>query len=193
MNTKYMSTPEVIGSVHLVNNDGDHCDAGEKIVGIQVQTKDVNRGWFVQLDELDVRAIDSNSSLRQISVNSMGTDYDPVECLRQEVKRFKETNTFTPMQVTGFYIQAAVVLDILDRLRIEHERVIGSKTLKLAAEVARARQAEIVSLENETYELRDLLRPVLDELLPTLSSGHGKECGCRPCKIKRDLERVMSQ
>ena len=45
------------------------------------------------------------------------SDYNPAECLRKEVERFKATNRFTPMDVTGFYIQAAVVLD-------EHRRMV---------------------------------------------------------------------
>jgi len=45
------------------------------------------------------------------------SDYNPAKCLRAEVERFKATNRFTPMDVTGFYIQAAVVLD-------EHRRMI---------------------------------------------------------------------
>lgn len=44
-------------------------------------------------------------------------DYNPAQCLRAEVERFKATNRFTPMEVTGFYIQAAVVLD-------EHRRMV---------------------------------------------------------------------
>jgi hypothetical protein len=40
-----------------------------------------------------------------------GDGYNPAQCLREEVVRFKATNRFTPMEVTGFYIQAAVVLD----------------------------------------------------------------------------------
>ena len=44
-------------------------------------------------------------------------DYNPAQCLREEVERFKATNRFTPMEVTGFYIQAAVVLD-------EHRRMV---------------------------------------------------------------------
>ena len=39
------------------------------------------------------------------------SDYNPAQCLWAEVRRFKATNRFTPMEVTGFYIQAAVVLD----------------------------------------------------------------------------------
>jgi hypothetical protein len=45
------------------------------------------------------------------------SDYNPSKCLREEVERFKSTNRFTPMDVTGFYIQAAVVLD-------EHRRMV---------------------------------------------------------------------
>ena len=45
------------------------------------------------------------------------SDYNPAQCLRAEVARFKATNRFTPMDVTGFYIQAAVVLD-------EHRRMV---------------------------------------------------------------------
>ena len=45
------------------------------------------------------------------------SEYDPVECLREEVKRFKATNQFTPMLLTNFYAQAAVVLDQYDQLK----------------------------------------------------------------------------
>lgn len=45
------------------------------------------------------------------------SDYNPAQCLRAEVERFKATNRFTAMDVTGFYIQAAVVLD-------EHRRMV---------------------------------------------------------------------
>ena len=49
-------------------------------------------------------------------------DYNPAKCLREEVERFKATNRFTPMDVTGFYIQAAVVLD-------EHRRMVEALRL----------------------------------------------------------------
>jgi hypothetical protein len=45
------------------------------------------------------------------------SDYNPAQCLRAEVERFKATNRFTPMDVTGFYLQAAVVL-------AEHRRMV---------------------------------------------------------------------
>ncbi|HEU4340030.1 MAG TPA: hypothetical protein VFU31_00520 [Candidatus Binatia bacterium] len=43
--------------------------------------------------------------------------YNPAQCLREEVNRFKATNRFTPMLVTGFYIQAAVVLNEHEEMR----------------------------------------------------------------------------
>ena len=45
------------------------------------------------------------------------SDYDPVKTLQAEVNRFKATNRFTPMEVTGFYIHAAVVLDELKSIK----------------------------------------------------------------------------
>lgn len=44
-------------------------------------------------------------------------DYDPLECLSAEVERFKATNQFTPMLVTGFYLQAACVITELRAAR----------------------------------------------------------------------------
>ena len=51
------------------------------------------------------------------AAHGSASDYNPAQCLRVEVERFKATNRFTPMDVTGFYIQAAVVLD-------EHRRMV---------------------------------------------------------------------
>ena len=51
------------------------------------------------------------------------TAYDPVECLREEVKRFQATNTFSPMLVTNFYAQAACVLTELERARAENSEL----------------------------------------------------------------------
>lgn len=54
-------------------------------------------------------------------MNNPSIEYIPAQCLREEVERFKATNTFTPMDVTGFYLQAAVVLnehrDMMDALK----------------------------------------------------------------------------
>lgn len=49
------------------------------------------------------------------------TQYDPVKCLKDEVDRFKKTNTFSPMLVTGFYLHAACVLDELEMVRNERD------------------------------------------------------------------------
>ena len=51
------------------------------------------------------------------------SDYNPVQCLREEVQRFKASNRFTPMQVTGFYLQAAVVLDYVRDLEETIDRL----------------------------------------------------------------------
>jgi hypothetical protein len=60
-----------------------------------------------------------------------GSDaYDPVQCLREEVVRFKATNRFTPMEVTGFYIQAAVVLNYVEALE---ETIRAIKATALSA------------------------------------------------------------
>jgi hypothetical protein len=49
--------------------------------------------------------------------------YDPLECLEAEVKRFRETNTFNPLYVTGFYIQAGCVINEIKELRKENARL----------------------------------------------------------------------
>jgi hypothetical protein len=56
-------------------------------------------------------------SPRSCAAYGSASDYNPAQCLRAEVERFKATNTFTPMEVTGFYLQAAVVLH-------EHRRMV---------------------------------------------------------------------
>lgn len=45
------------------------------------------------------------------------SEYDPVESLRTEVDRFFKTNQFNPLQVTNFYVQAKIVLSLLDAER----------------------------------------------------------------------------
>ena len=60
----------------------------------------------------------------------MAGDYDPVECLREEVKRFKATNKFTPLLVTGFYVQAGLVLSELDQWR---DRFPGKTAQEIAS------------------------------------------------------------
>lgn len=78
------------------------------------------------------------------------SDYNAAECLREEVLRFKSTNTFTPMEVTGFYIQAAVVLD-------EH----AALTVR-CAELEKERDA-FSRLNNEFGETLEKVLPRLKE------------------------------
>lgn len=44
-------------------------------------------------------------------------EYDPLDCLDKEIQRFKSTNQFSPMLVTGFYLQAACVVTELKESR----------------------------------------------------------------------------
>lgn len=51
--------------------------------------------------------------------------YDPIKCLCEEVERFKATNRFSPMTVTNFYAQAAVVLTYTQELEEELKRMMA--------------------------------------------------------------------
>lgn len=62
------------------------------------------------------------------------SDYNPVQCLQEEVRRFKATNRFTPMDVTGFYIQAAVVLDYVRELEESLNRLLKASGNQLHRE-----------------------------------------------------------
>jgi hypothetical protein len=73
-------------------------------------------------------------------------DYDPVESLTREVERFKATNQFSPMLVTGFYLQAACVLTELKQTRKENS--------KLAVRVK--------FLENQVSKLEIALKTIFD-------------------------------
>ena len=46
-------------------------------------------------------------------------NYNPIDALKEECERFKKTNTFNPMQVTGFYIQAACVISEVERTQVK--------------------------------------------------------------------------
>ena len=54
---------------------------------------------------------------------SSAEPYDPLNSLDREVERFMRTNLFTPMEVTGFYIQARCVISELRQLRQENEHL----------------------------------------------------------------------
>jgi ribosomal protein S7 len=64
---------------------------------------------------------------RRASATGSESDYNPAQCLRAEVERFKATNRFTPMEVTHFYIQAAVVLDEHRRMSEALRDIIGTR------------------------------------------------------------------
>lgn len=73
----------------------------------------------------------------------MNEKYDAVEAFREEVKRFQATNKFNALTVTNFYIQGAVVLYEVDRLRTENTRLKGEveKEKKRADDAEKARDA----------------------------------------------------
>lgn len=47
---------------------------------------------------------------------SPGESYSAMASLKEEIARFKRTNTFDPLQVTNLYVQAAVVVAENERL-----------------------------------------------------------------------------
>lgn len=68
-------------------------------------------------------------------------NYDPVESLRKEVKRFQATNQFNALLVTNFYAQAAVVLYQYDELLKERDR-LANEMRALVTEVQELRARE---------------------------------------------------
>jgi hypothetical protein len=74
-------------------------------------------------------------------------DYDPIEVLRTEVKRFKSTNRFNPMEVTGFYVQADIVLGYVDTLERDNA------TLTAQLEEARRDSARLDWLEAQCVDI----------------------------------------
>lgn len=56
-----------------------------------------------------------------VATGSASGKYDPLDSLEKEVERFMRTNLFTPMEVTGFYIQARCVISELKEARKENE------------------------------------------------------------------------
>lgn len=100
----------------------------------------------------------------------MSEKYDPVTALREEVERFKATNTFTPMLVTGFYIQAGVVLNKLAELQKAFEiqrknyldlcnAVIGESGTFVGSpnpfELAKSNREEVVELRKQLKALHE--------------------------------------
>lgn len=77
--------------------------------------------------------------------------YDPLNSLEREVERFMQTNRFTPMEVTGFYLQARCVISELKRLRQENEYFRNLRDRQTA--IIRQRDAEIIELEEQVIAL----------------------------------------
>jgi hypothetical protein len=73
---------------------------------------------------------------REGSTRERMSDYDPVECLRAEVQRFYDTNTFTPMLVTNFYAQARCVITEIEMLRGEVKMLRQYKAMAVEREQA---------------------------------------------------------
>lgn len=79
---------------------------------------------------------------------SINTDYDPLNSLESEVERFMQTNLFTPMEVTGFYIQARCVISELRELRKENEYL--RKVRERQVEIIRNNDVEIIKIEEQS-------------------------------------------
>ena len=56
------------------------------------------------------------------------SSYCPVTSLQAEVERFFKTNTFTPMEVTNFYVQARCALTYIDELETALQELIDRHT-----------------------------------------------------------------
>lgn len=75
-----------------------------------------------------------------VATGSASGKYDPLDSLEKEVERFMQTNLFTPMEVTGFYIQARCVISELKQARKENEYL----------RKVRDRQSAIIRRQEET-------------------------------------------
>jgi hypothetical protein len=75
-----------------------------------------------------------------VAAGSASGKYDPLDSLEKEVERFMQTNLFTPMEVTGFYIQARCVISELKQARKENEYL----------RKVRDRQSAIIRRQEET-------------------------------------------
>jgi phage shock protein A len=114
------------------------------------------------------------------------SDYDPVKCLQEEVDRFKRTNRFTAMDVTGFYIQAAVVLDEITRLRAEieewreNQNLLRKENHQQAADLAASRAdseslaTAVESLLSDVRESPDVIMREHDALFVALAAYRAK-------------------
>ena len=102
----------------------------------------------------------------------MSSDYCPVSSLKEEVERFCKTNTFHPMEVTKFYLQARVVL----------RRLSGAET-------------EIARLQSELREAKDTLEKVVFYLTDECCSDVEMALWCARKALGKDgvSEKLQTQ
>lgn len=119
------------------------------------------------------------------------SDYDPIESLREEVNRFLATNTFTPMLVTGFYVQAKVVLAEVDRLKEENEKLTAQLSTGLCSihqtpEPMRCSTCNKVHWLEQANETRMTMLEEKNEAIARVLSWwdrDGEPCKCGQCAI----------
>jgi len=78
--------------------------------------------------------------------------FDALDALETEVERFMRSNRFTPMEVTGFYIQARCVISELKQLRTENEYLRNVRDRQAA--IIRRREADVIELEEQIIDLQ---------------------------------------
>ena len=93
-----------------------------------------------------------------------GSDYNPVECLQKEVERFKATNRFSPLLVTNFYCQAAVVLTYVQELEEALNRMVRAAEYVAAHNYGRrspvgTRIIAVSDLTAATHYAKAVVRP----------------------------------
>lgn len=106
------------------------------------------------------------------------SDYDPVECLREEVIRFKDTNRFSPMTVTNFFVQAGLVIEQLDHLRQDNERLKGdrdllAKELQFRCDESDKQDIEIDELKSTLQRHKSCLEVARGALMAMLEASKG--------------------
>lgn len=91
-----------------------------------------------------------------VAAGSASGKYDPLDSLEKEVERFMQTNLFTPMEVTGFYIQARCVISELKQARKENEYLRNVRERQSA--IIRQRERDVIELEEQVIALQPNIR-----------------------------------
>lgn len=106
--------------------------------------------------------------------------YDAVEALEAEVKRFKATNRFTPMEVTNFYVQAGLVLRSLED-ECSKNQYLEHLVRELRGHLAKASN-RVIDLEKALKRIKDNVNGTNDGIASetiaeiALESGEDKLC-----------------